>query len=69
MSGAGGLRAAVASLALFPQARHHLLYAVAPAPDSSQEDGSTSAEQAQSLHEASTPLFCWPVPRLGAGCP
>lgn len=48
----GSVRAAVVALALFPQAHHHLLYAVAPALDSSLEAGGISAEQVQSLHES-----------------
>jgi len=48
----GSVRAAVAALSLFPQAHHHLLYAVAPALDSSLEAGGVPAEQVQSLHEA-----------------
>ena len=48
----GSVRAAVAALALFPQAHHHLLYAVAPALDSSLEAGGFAAEQVESLHVA-----------------
>lgn len=48
----GSVRAAVAALALFPRAHHHLLYAVAPALDRSLEAGGLGAEQVQSLHEA-----------------
>ncbi|WP_439590297.1 universal stress protein [Hydrogenophaga sp.] len=47
----GSVRAVVAALALFPQAHHHMLYAVSPALDSSLEAGGISAEQVQSLHE------------------
>ena len=48
----GSVRAAVAALALFPQAHHHLLYAVAPALDSSLEAGGVDSAQVQSLHES-----------------
>jgi universal stress protein E len=48
----GSVRAAVAGLALFPNAHHHLLYAVAPALDSSLKAGGFSARQVQSLHQA-----------------
>ena len=48
----GSVRAAVAALALFPQAHHHLLYAVAPALDSSLEAGGIDTQQVQSLHGA-----------------
>jgi universal stress protein E len=48
----GSVRAAVAALALFPQAHHHLLYAVAPALDSSLEAGGFDSAQVQSLHES-----------------
>ena len=48
----GSVRAAVAALALFPGAHHHLLYAVATTLDSSLEAGGLDADQVQSLHEA-----------------
>ena len=48
----GSVRAAVAALALFPQAHHHLLYAVAPALDSSLEAGGVDSAQVQALHES-----------------
>ncbi len=48
----GSVRAAVAALALFPEARHHLLYAVAPALDTSLEDGGLEADQVQRLQES-----------------
>ncbi len=48
----GSVRAAVAALALFPGAHHHLLYAVATTLDSSLEAGGLDAEQVQALHEA-----------------
>jgi len=48
----GSVRAAVAALDLFPQAHHHLLYAVSPALNSSLEASGIGAEQVQSLHES-----------------
>lgn len=48
----GSVRAAVVALDLCPQSRHHLLYAVAPALDSSLEAGGISADHVQSLHSA-----------------
>jgi universal stress protein E len=48
----GSVRAAVAALALFPQAHHHLLYAVAPALDRSLEAGGVESATVQSLHES-----------------
>jgi hypothetical protein len=46
----GSVRAAVAALAMFPQAHHHLLYAVAPTLDSSLEAGGLDSAQVQALH-------------------
>ncbi len=48
----GSVRAAVTALALFPQAHHHLLYAVAPVLDSSLESGGVDSAQVQALHES-----------------
>lgn len=48
----GALRAASCAAALYPAARHHLLYAVDPALDSALSVGGFASEQVRMLHEA-----------------